>query len=815
MSRSFHVPRVLLLVETSRAYGRGIVEGVARYALENGPWSIQFEERSLESSPPEGLKPWRGDGIISRTVSSKTASLLSATKLPLVELFGYPRIGCAQVWTESLTGGRMVAEHFLNCGLREFAYFAYENTWWTENYRESFCQALEEKGYLCRVYPSPSTPRGMPLWHERYRSRVIGWLRSLPYPVGILAAGDPHAVRLLDICRELNVAVPEEVAILGIGNDPVLCETVHPTISSLDVDGQRVGYEAAKLLDRKMSGQRPKDVVYVPPSHVAVRQSTDLLVIEDADVAQAARFIRRFACSGVNIDRVALEVGLSRRVMERRFRQYLGRSPKTEIMRIRIERAKTLLSQTDQTNAAIARQCGFPSPVYFSKAFRREVGMTPNAYRRMRRISRDFGEAAEDPSHAGSFLPPPPRRVRRIQKFSRISRKRRVPRILLLIETSRVYGRKLVEGIARYAWENGPWSIHFEERGLDSSPPAWLKEWWGDGIIVRSTKMKLVRLLRATRLPMVDLFADRRIDSAPEIRPDMNSQAQMAVEHFLRCGLRHFAYFTFEDASWTKRHRTAYCEALAEQGLACHGYDAPATKKTVPVWHEQQRPRLVQWLRSLPRPIGIFTAGDPHASRLLDVCRELKIAVPEELAILGVGNDPVICETVQPTLSSLDLDARSIGFETAKLLDRKMKGKRSAGAVSIPPSHIAVRQSTNIVAIRDSSVAQAMRFIREFACSGIGVTRVAREVGLSSAVLERRFQKHLGHSPKAEIMRIRIEHAKTLLSQTDQTTKSIAHKCGFHRLAYFINAFRNKVGLTPNAYRRMRRISRDLRESVE
>jgi LacI family transcriptional regulator len=815
MPRLFHNFRVLLLVETSQSYGRGVIEGVARYALEGGPWSIQFEERSLESSPPEWVKRWRGDGIISRTVNSKTASLLLATKLPLVELFGDPRIGVAHVRTEGLIGGRMAAEHFLNCGLREFAFFTYEDTWWTENHRRSFSRALEDKGYPCRVYPSTTAHWIMPLWHERYRSRVIGWLRSLPRPIGILAAGDLHAVRLLDICRDLSVAVPEEVAILGIGNDPVICETVHPTISSLDIDGQRIGYEAAKLLDRMMSGKRPEGEVVVPPSHVAVRQSTDLMVIEDADVAQAARFIRRFACSGITIDRVAVEVGLSRRAMERRFRQHLGRSPNTEIMRVRIEHAKTFLSLTDQPKPDIARKCGFASLAYFNKAFRHSVGMTPNAFRRMRRISRDFGEATWNLPEEPSF--PFPSKTSRHPKIplSRGSRRSSAPRVLLLIETSRVYGRKIIEGIARYSWRHGPWSIQFEERGLESSPPVWLKEWRGDGIIVRSMNTKLVSLLRQTGLPLVDLFADRRIGADPEICPDMDGQARMAVEHFLHCGLRQFAYFTFEEASWTKRHRAAYCRALAEHGCDCRRFQAPATKRTVPLWHEQLRPRLIEWLRLLPRPIGIFTAGDPHASRLLDACREHNIAVPEEMAVLGVGNDIVICETVKPTLSSLDLDARRIGFEAAKLLDRKIKGKPTAGTIFIPPSHIAVRQSTDTMAIKDSGVAQAMRLIREFACSGVTISRVAQEVGLSCAVLERRFRKILGHAPMTEIMRIRIEHAKMLLAHTDKTSKSIAHKSGFNSLEYFINTFRRTVGMTPNAYRRSRWISRDPGDTVD
>jgi LacI family transcriptional regulator len=157
----------------------------------------------------------------------------------------------------------------------------------------------------------------------------------------------------------------------------------------MDLDARRIGYEAAALLHRKMAGERPTVPIYVPPSHIAVRQSTEILHIADTDVVHAMQFIRDFACKGIDVSRVAQKVGLSRSVLERRFQQYLGRTPKAEIMQIRIERAKMLLAQTDKSSENIAHQCGFASLVYFTKAFRREVGATPRAYRRIRRITRD------------------------------------------------------------------------------------------------------------------------------------------------------------------------------------------------------------------------------------------------------------------------------------------------------------------------------------------------------------------------------------------------------------------------------------------
>jgi LacI family transcriptional regulator len=388
MTKPPRIPHVLLLVETSLAYGRGVVEGIGRYALEHGPWSIQFEARALDSLPPRWLKNWRGDGIISRTISLKAAKMLKATRLPLVEMLGDPKFGVAQVRADLGIASRMAAEHFIDSGLRQFAYFAYEETFFTTEHFVSFQGFLESRGFSCHFFKAPPVKKVVAHWDERLRPSVVKWLRSLPHPIGIYTTGDAHAVRLLDICREMNIAVPEEVAILGNGNDPVICETLRPTLSSLDLDAKRIGYEAARLLARKMNGEKVEETILIPASHVAVRQSTDLMVVEDPDVAQAMRFIREYACSGIDVAMVADTIGVSLSLLERRFQKYLGRTPKSEIVRIQIEHAKRMLNQTDRNCAAIARKCGFHSQAYFTIAFRREVGMTPNAYRRMDRAAK-------------------------------------------------------------------------------------------------------------------------------------------------------------------------------------------------------------------------------------------------------------------------------------------------------------------------------------------------------------------------------------------------------------------------------------------
>jgi LacI family transcriptional regulator len=385
-------PRVLLLIDTAGAVGRDLVMGISRYSAENGPWTIQFEYRTLDSMPPKWLRQWRGDGIISRTINARQERVLKAAKLPLVELLGHPETGGYRVRTDFAAEARMVVEHFVGCGLRHFAYFSLGESWWIKGLRETYCQVLAERGAESCTYRVPTALAKMPLWHEKQRPELANWIASLPRPIGVFTPGDMHSVRLLDICHEMNVAVPEELSILGRGNDPVICGAARPTLSSVDLDARRVGFEAARLLDHMMAGKSGDECVDIPPSRIVVRQSTDLVAIEDPDVAQAVRIIRESACGDLNVSDIAEDVGISRRVLESRFLKHLGRSPKSEIMRVRIETAKRLLAQTDKSSESIARKCGFCSREYFTRVFRDKVGMTLEAYRRMQRISRDVDD---------------------------------------------------------------------------------------------------------------------------------------------------------------------------------------------------------------------------------------------------------------------------------------------------------------------------------------------------------------------------------------------------------------------------------------
>ncbi|MBN2578654.1 MAG: DNA-binding transcriptional regulator [Pirellulales bacterium] len=377
------IPQILLLIETSSSYSRGILEGIGHYVREHGPWSIFFEERGLEEPPPHWLKTWDGGGIIARTATPTIDRRLRATGLPRVELLGLQANSPAKVHGDNHSGGRMAAEHLIDCGLRHFGFFSCIDAWWVAHFRRGFCHALKQRRFPCIVYRSPvENRRLLPRWRESQRKSALQWLRSLPRPVGVFSPSNDDARIVLEMCKQLNIAVPEHLAVLGAGDDPAICCVTTPPLSSIDFDSKRVGYQAAALLDRLMAGfATPKTVQWIPPARVVVRQSTDIVAIEDPDVGQAVRFIRQHACNGIDVHDVTQAVPLSRRGLERRFQKFLGRTPKEEILRVQIDRVKMLLADTILPIRSIAEKSGFFNFRYFAKIFRREVGMTPRAYR--------------------------------------------------------------------------------------------------------------------------------------------------------------------------------------------------------------------------------------------------------------------------------------------------------------------------------------------------------------------------------------------------------------------------------------------------
>ncbi len=376
------------------------------------------------------------------------------------------------------------------------------------------------------------------------------------------------------------------------------------------------------------------------------------------------------------------------------------------------------------------------------------------------------------------------------------------PSIALMIESSNSYARGLLRGVMSYIHEHHPWSIYLPEHGRGSVPVDWLKNWHGDGMIARIENSKIATAVVNSGVPAVDVSAARLAPSLPWVETDDRAIAKLAAEHLIERGFQHYAFCGDHRFNWSRWREEHFQKHIAEAGFVCHVYPQKTRqKKTIP-WELEQR-RLAEWIHKLPKPVGVMACYDIKAQQLLDACRTINVSVPEEVAIVGVDNDEILCNLSEPPLSSIIPNTHQTGYDAAALLDRMISGQKvSSEAHLIKPLGIATRQSTDIQAIDDKNISDAVRFIRQHACDGINVQDVLKSVPLSRRVLETRFQKIIGRSPHEEIMRIRLDRVRQLLEETDLSLIQIAERTGFRHPEYLNVAFKKQTGITPGKFRR-------------
>jgi len=377
---------VALLIETSNSYARGLLDGIIAWQREHELWSIYLPEQERGAAPPAWLKHWKGDGIIARIETDAIAAAVRQFHLPMVDVSAARQVaGIPWVETNDEAIARLAAEYLLERGFRDLAFCGETHFNWSRWREEHFVAHVRAAGATCHVFRSKNRFAQGYSWN-RERRRMMNWIGRLPKPVGIMACYDIKGQQVLDVCRELDVAVPEQIAVLGVDNDERLCNLCSPPLSSVIPDTLRTGYEAARLLDRMMRGEKvAADSVLIDPLGVAERRSTDILAMDDADVVTALRFIRDHALEGINVADVLKLVPLSRRALEARFRKQIGRTPHQEIERLRMDRVKQLLSETKLSLYAIAERTGFRQADYLAVAFKRYAGVTPGAYRKVAR----------------------------------------------------------------------------------------------------------------------------------------------------------------------------------------------------------------------------------------------------------------------------------------------------------------------------------------------------------------------------------------------------------------------------------------------
>jgi LacI family transcriptional regulator len=374
--------------------------------------------------------------------------------------------------------------------------------------------------------------------------------------------------------------------------------------------------------------------------------------------------------------------------------------------------------------------------------------------------------------------------------------------VALVIETSMASGRQILTGIARYSRECGPWAVYHEPGHMQKGLPDWLRHWQGDGIIARVRSDAVAEALASLTIPVVDVLDDFPHPQIAGVRVNNAGIAQMAMEHFLDRGFRHFAYCGIRGRRWARLREEACVELARAAGHRCDVYHLP--RQGSPAWYaEAERERLAEFVRSLPIPSAILACNDLAGQRVLDACRRVHVAVPENVVVLGVDNDEALCEISDPVLSSVDPAYVQIGYHAAAVLDRMLQGEPPLEwEVLWQPAEVVVRQSTDILAIDDPDLAAAVRFIRDHACEPIGVADVVRHVGVSYSTLKRRFRDVFGRSIHDEIVRIRLERARELLTGTELPLSAIALRTGFKHQESLGAVFKAHFGVTPGQFRR-------------
>lgn len=387
-------------------------------------------------------------------------------------------------------------------------------------------------------------------------------------------------------------------------------------------------------------------------------------------------------------------------------------------------------------------------------------------------------------------------------------------RVALLIETSRQFGRDFLRGVMRYQRECGPWSMYFEPHGLGEPPPKWLSRWDGDGILARIVDKRLARAVLRAKLPTVDLRGALPHLGVPHVAFDNGHLVALAFEHLRERGFRQFAYCGVPAGQneWIEERGWLFERRVMDAGFPCAMFQGKLGQLTNAKMCDE-RPRIAQWIRKLPKPIGILACNDDRGQQVLDACLQAGVRVPDEVAVVGADNDEFLCNLSTPRLTSIETNTQEVGYQAAALLDRLMderdaragKPTRTPKApverILIRAARLIPRDSTDVMAVDDAELVAGLRFIREHACRPISVTDLVRAIHVSRRVIERRFQQHLGRSPNDEILRVRLERAKLLLSESELSTAQIAHRTGFATASYFCHLFRSKTGRSPAAWR--------------
>jgi len=376
------IPRVAVLMEPSRPFERGLIQGIAAYSRLHGPWQfyrkLPYVTGGSELSVGV-LRDWRPEGIIVREQKNLAAILELGVPTVIAPSRDYVA-GYPNVRSDNQQVGMLGAEHLVDCGLKNFAYCGMDRAFvWSRERRDGFRQRLARAGYDVSVYELPY--RASQLAWTRQRRRLVAWLKSLPKPLGLMVCSDDYSLGIFEACAQVGYRIPDDVAMVSVGNDDTICDLTFPPLSSIALNTVRGGYAVAENLARQMAGRRSHSTLVIEPIGVVARGSSDILAIDNPDVARAVRYIQHNSAQRLRVDDVVRATASSRRALYDAFAKATGRSIYRYLCGVRADRAARLLRETTMSVAQVAAELSFPDEKNFARFFRREKAASPRAYR--------------------------------------------------------------------------------------------------------------------------------------------------------------------------------------------------------------------------------------------------------------------------------------------------------------------------------------------------------------------------------------------------------------------------------------------------
>lgn len=399
------LPKVAIFLATQEKLGRDIRNGILKYVQQRGPWILHFVEGRIEEQRLSDLTAWGCTGIIGRLQTPALVRMIVGSRVPLVISYMSPHSvpiesyskRHARICNDNTAIGRLAAEHLMSLGYPHYAFVSDPaNLIWSKERCESFAAAVHKTAAECHIYPALTVDQERDASVER--AHLADWLKSLPKPVAIMAAMDIRGRQVLDACTQAGLSVPRDVAVLSVDNDEVLCETSRPTLSSIQLNAEEAGYRAAETLDQYMRGiLRKRTVILFGPSHVTQRLSTSVQPHTDPFVSQALDFIAMNISVPFGVPDVIAHLKISRRSLETRFKAVLGTTVLDEILRLRLERVRKLLKETELPIGQVTRACGFLNQSCLGRLFLRRFGCTMGTFRQPARQKR-FNKTGKQPT---------------------------------------------------------------------------------------------------------------------------------------------------------------------------------------------------------------------------------------------------------------------------------------------------------------------------------------------------------------------------------------------------------------------------------